>query len=65
MIDNRSVGCNWLSIMKLQPIPNPSMSIIKHQKHLPKCSLNMERSDEEREKRDTGQTVEEVEEEKE
>ena len=24
MIDNRSVGCNWLSIMKLQPIPNPN-----------------------------------------
>ena len=23
MIDNRSVGCNWLSIMKLQSIPNP------------------------------------------
>ena len=25
MIDNQSVGCNWLSIMKLQPIPNPSI----------------------------------------
>ena len=24
MIDNLSVGSNWLSIMKLQPIPNPS-----------------------------------------
>ena len=24
MIDNQSVGCNGLSIMKLQPIPNPT-----------------------------------------
>ena len=24
MIDNQSVGCNWLSIMKLQRIPNPT-----------------------------------------
>ena len=24
MIDNRSVGCNWFSIMKLQLIPNPT-----------------------------------------
>ena len=27
MIDNRSVGCNWSSIMKLQPIPNPNIYI--------------------------------------
>ena len=27
MIDNRSVGCNWLSIMKLQPIPDPNIDI--------------------------------------
>ena len=30
MIDNRSVGCNWLSIMKLQPIPNPMIYLVEY-----------------------------------